>query len=88
MGDQYVLSLSIPIGDTLGAPRLGSTLSYQEGQGASARLDLNGGTRDGRFYYGVYGNQSRVSGSSALSYGANLQYQTAATQLGLSTSQG
>ncbi|WP_429035774.1 fimbria/pilus outer membrane usher protein [Aeromonas media] len=88
VGDQYVLSLSIPIGDTLGAPRLGSTLSYQEGQGASARLDLNGGTRDGRFYYGVYGNQSRVSGSSALSYGANLQYQTAATQLGLSTSQG
>ncbi|MNQ69742.1 Outer membrane usher protein HtrE precursor [compost metagenome] len=88
VGDQYVLSLSIPIGDTLGAPRLGSTLSYQEGQGASARLDLNGGTRDGRFYYGVYGNQSRGSSSSTLSYGANLQYQTAATQLGLSTSQG
>lgn len=88
VGDQYMLSLSLPIGDKLGAPRLGSTLSYQEGQGHSARLDLNGGTRDGRFYYGLYGSQSRSDGSSALSYGANLQYQTAATQLGLSTSQG
>lgn len=87
VGDQYVLSLSIPIGDKLGAPRLGSTLSYQEGQGASARLDLNGGTQDGRFYYGLYGSHGTREGSPR-GYGANLQYQTASTQLGLSTSQG
>lgn len=88
VGDQYMLSLSIPIGDRLGAPRLSSTVSYQEGQGYSARLDLNGGSRDGRFYYGLYGSQSQGDGAGYQGYGANAQYQTAATQLGLSTSQG
>ncbi|MGY3902289.1 fimbria/pilus outer membrane usher protein [Aeromonas lusitana] len=88
VGDQYMLSLSVPIGDRLGAPRLSSTLSYQEGQGYSARLDLNGGSRDGRIYYGLYGSQSQSNGAGYQGYGANLQYQTAATQLGVSTSQG
>lgn len=88
IGDQYMLSLSVPIGNRLGAPRLSSTLSYQEGQGYSARLDLNGGSRDGRVYYGLYGSQSQSNGAGYQGYGANLQYQTAATQLGLSTSQG
>ncbi len=88
VGDQYMLSLSIPIGDRLGAPRLSSTVSYQEGQGYSARLDLNGGSRDGQLYYGLYGSQSQGSGAGYQGYGANVQYQTPATQLGLSTSQG
>ncbi|MGY3859923.1 fimbria/pilus outer membrane usher protein [Aeromonas intestinalis] len=90
VGDQYMLSLSVPIGNRLGSPRLSSTLSYQEGQGYSARLDLNGGTQDGRLYYGVYGSQGQGQGNGAgnQGYGANLQYQAAATQLGLSTSQG
>lgn len=88
VGDQYVLSLSIPIGDKLGAPRLSSTLSYQEGLGTSARLDLNGGSRDGRFYYGLYGSHGPGGEGSTQGYGANLQYQTASAQLGLSTSQG
>lgn len=87
-GDQYVLSLSIPIGDKLGAPRLGSTLSYQKGLGTSTRLDLNGGSGDGRFYYGVYGSQGPGGADSTRGYGANVQYQTAFAQLGLSTSQG
>lgn len=87
-GDQYVLSLSIPIGDKLGAPRLGSTLSYQKGVGTSTRLDLSGGSGDGRFYYGVYGSQGPGGADSTRGYGANVQYQTAFAQLGLSTSQG
>ncbi|BBR11619.1 fimbria/pilus outer membrane usher protein [Aeromonas caviae] len=87
-GDQYVLSLSIPIGDKLGAPRLGSTLSYQKGLGTSTRLDLNGGSGDGRFYYGIYGSQGPGGADSTRGYGANVQYQTAFAQLGLSTSQG
>ncbi|MFM4824807.1 fimbria/pilus outer membrane usher protein [Aeromonas bivalvium] len=83
-GNQYVLSLSIPIGESLGSPRLGSTFSYQEGQGHLIRADLNGGARDGRLYYGLYASH----GGSHYGYGGNLQYQGAKTQLGVSTSQG
>ena len=87
-GDQYVLSLSIPIGEALGGPRLSSTLSYQEGQGDSARADLNGGARDGLLYYGLYASKNGGGAASHYGYGGNLQYQGAAAQLGASTSQG
>ena len=84
-----LLSLSIPIGDKLGAPApLKQHPLLSGGAQTNARLDLNGGSQDSPLLLpGLYGSHGPGREGSTQGYGANLRYQTASAQLGLSTSQ-
>lgn len=87
--NQYLLSISIPLGRDAGAPRLSSTLSLQDAHNRSLQTSLSGiaGER-GQWNYNLYGNHSQADSASTQSYGGNLNLRTSASALGASLARG
>lgn len=87
--NQYMLSLSLPLGSAPNSPYLSSSYS-RTGNGASdAQLGLSGSLGErSAFSYGVYASRSRNDGGSSTSSGANAQYRAAAASLSASVSDG
>lgn len=87
--DQYLLTLSLPLGSGFGSPRLSNSLRANDAGDYSARTDLIGSSgADRRFNYGVYASTSSNDGGSAQGYGGNAQYETPVAALGATASIG
>ncbi|MEL7939286.1 fimbria/pilus outer membrane usher protein [Pseudomonas delhiensis] len=87
--NQYLLSLSLPLGYTPGAPFLSSSYSRTDNGTSDAQLGLSGALGEaGSFNYGLYASRSRSEGGSSASSGANAQYRSVAATLSASASDG
>lgn len=86
--NQYMLSLSLPLGSTSNAPYLSSTLSVQDHR-HSLQSTLSGTLDDERrFNYSLTNSTQRDNGERSSSNGANLQYHASSGDFGLGLSDG
>lgn len=87
--DQYMLSVSLPLGSGYGSPRLNNSVRSNSRGDYSARTDLNGmAGADRRLSYGVYATTSSNDSGSAQGYGGSAQYETPVAAVGGSASVG
>ncbi len=86
--NQYMLSLSLPLGSTSNAPYLSSTLSVQDHR-YSLQSTLSGTLDDERrFNYSLTNSTQRDNGEHSSSNGANLQYHASSGDFSLGLSDG
>ncbi len=86
--NQYMLSLSLPLGSSSNAPYLSSTLSVQDHR-HSLQSTLSGTLDDERrFNYSLTNSTQRDNGERSSSNGANLQYHASSGDFSLGLSDG
>lgn len=87
--NQYMLTLSIPLGHSAHSPYLSSSVSRTGSGNLNAQAGVSGslGERN-EFGYSAYGSQARNDSGSATSTGANAQYRAAKAVLSANVSEG
>jgi outer membrane usher protein len=88
-GDQYMFTVSLPLGSDSHSPRLSSTLNMNQGGDYNSQTMLSGSTgQNNQMNYGVYANVGKNNGEASQGFGGNAQYQTSVAQTGGSASSG
>ncbi|WAI83804.1 MULTISPECIES: fimbria/pilus outer membrane usher protein [Achromobacter] len=88
-GNQYLLSLSVPLGRGSNSPTLRTSLSAQGKDERSVNASLSGSAGDsGQFGYSLYGSQDRNDGQGSANQGGSLRYDTGHASYNLSGSRG
>jgi outer membrane usher protein len=88
-GNQYLLSLSLPLGRGANAAYLSTSMNFEGNGKRSANASVSGSAGDtGQFGYGVYGSYDRTNGQGSGNQGGSLRYDTAHANYTLSGSGG
>ncbi|KAB0495974.1 fimbrial biogenesis outer membrane usher protein [Pseudomonas vancouverensis] len=88
-GNQYMFTVSLPLGSDAHSPRLSSTLNVNEAGDYNSQTMLSGSAgKNNQLNYGVYANVGKTDGDSSQGFGGNAQYQTSVAQVGASASSG
>lgn len=88
-GNQYLLSLSLPLGRGANAAYLSTSMNLEGNGKRSANASISGSAGDmGQLGYSVYGAYDRTDGKSSGNQGGSLRYDTAHANYTLSGSGG
>ncbi|CAD5109323.1 fimbria/pilus outer membrane usher protein [Zestomonas carbonaria] len=86
---QYLATLSIPLGQTAGAPLLNTTATYQDNDNNTLQTSVSGVVGEQmQTNYNLYANSGLSTGERSNAYGVNLRHRTPVSTLGTSVSRG
>lgn len=89
MDNQYLLSVSLPLGGGRNSAYLTSSVSYDSNRNHSLNTTLNGSAGDqGHIGYSLYGSRDSYEGQNSSNYGGSLRYDTAHANYSLGASRG
>ncbi|PYY79668.1 fimbrial biogenesis outer membrane usher protein [Pseudomonas sp. TKO26] len=89
MDNQYLLSISLPLGRSRYSPFLNSSISYDGSGNHGVNTSLSGGLGEsGQVGYSLYGSRDLYEGQSNSNYGGNLRYDASHANYSLSASRG
>lgn len=88
-GNQYLLSLSLPLGRGSNAPYLSTSMNLEGNGKRSANASVSGSAGEsGQFGYNVYGSYNHTNGQGSRNQGGSVRYDTAHANYSLSGSGG
>lgn len=89
MDNQYLLSISLPLGRSRYSPYLSSSINYDGSGNHGVNSSLSGSLgENAQVGYSLYGSRDRYAGQSNSNYGGNLRYDAAHANYNLSASRG
>jgi len=87
--NQYLLSVSLPLGRTRNSPYLTSSVSYDGKRSYQSTASLSGvAGAQGQLGYSLYGSRNSDEGRNSNDYGGSLRYDTAHASYNLGASRG